>query len=588
MATRTTGTVNTTAFVDEDGLAKGNPGGVNDLPGEEATSSALISLSYANGKPATANPFTWKTDDLSGITSQGKAVSFSVSNDGLTLTATDTSGAVVFDIVLEDTDSGLFKASLYQPLDHTVAKVEDDIIMSIGFDLTDSSGTVSSDSIAFFVDDDSPVVSLSGQDEVVVSNNTYTGDWSVDAGADGLSSVTVKVPGDSTAYSLDTPIQLDIGELTLNSDGTWTFIADSGATGAGSQLTFTVSAADGDGDTTSKTFTTEITAASPPTTTETDGDPSTKTPTAVVDEDGLPGGAEGGVGDVPGQSVVSTGRLGYSFGANGPASSGEFSWHLSDMPSLTSGGDPISYRLSGNGRSLVGTTPDGQRALSIQLSDVATGKYIVAIAQPLDHSSAGIEDNIAFSLGYTITDSQGLSADGKIDITINDDSPVANQDVATTDSATPVTVNILDNDRPGGDGTKISGLTVAGGAATGTVSANADGTVTFTPNASFSGSANITYTVTDGDGDKASGKLVVSVDSASGSGPVTPITDDDPSTLKPIAVVDEDGLPGGLSGGFNDVPTNTTVRTAALATTLVAMVLPVQVPLPGTLMVFRN
>ncbi|MBY5923695.1 MULTISPECIES: Ig-like domain-containing protein [unclassified Halomonas] len=556
--------MNTTAFLDEDGLTGGNAGGINDLPGTDITTQGLISFSYNNGTPASSSPFTWNTTGIQAITSGGSAVTYSVSGDGLTLTAADEGGEKVFELVMQDTSSGLFEATLFKSADHGISTAEDDLLLQIGFTLTDSTGATSTDMIAVFIDDDSPAITYQDGSEIEVST-THTGNWTLSGGADGLEDASVKVPGDSTRYALDTAIQLDNGVLTIKSDGTWTFTIDRDVIEDDPKLSFTVTASDTDGDVTSRTFNTTVKLKAVPVTPETDDDPATTSPTATVDEDGLEGGGEGGIGDVPEMFATARGELGYSYGASGPAAGADaFSWHLEDMPSLTSGGEAVSYTLSPNGRVIEGKTPDGEAVITLQLMDVENGSYTVFIRQPLDHSDTTMEDNIEFSVGFTITDAEGLSADGKLNVVVNDDSPKTLQDGASTDSTTAVTVDVLENDRPGGDGSQVTKVEVQGGAATGTAAINADGTVTFTPNVNFAGDAVITYTLVDGDGDQATGELAISVDSAGNVGPVTPDSDGDPLTKTEITVLDEEGLAGGVRGGVNDALTTATVRFGTL------------------------
>ncbi len=78
------------------------------------------------------------------------------------------------------------------------------------------------------------------------------------------------------------------------------------------------------------------------------------------------------------------------------------------------------------------------------------------------------------------------------------ESPEANDDTAVTAEDTPVTINVLDNDvdSDGDDLTVIDVLGVSNGSA----DINDDGTITFTPDPNFSGEAEFTYTITDGNG----------------------------------------------------------------------------------------
>ncbi|HMN93382.1 MAG TPA: Ig-like domain-containing protein, partial [Hydrogenophaga sp.] len=88
------------------------------------------------------------------------------------------------------------------------------------------------------------------------------------------------------------------------------------------------------------------------------------------------------------------------------------------------------------------------------------------------------------------------------------DAPVAVDDVAETDEDTPVTIAVLAND------TDVDGdaLTVTSAvAANGTVVINADGTITYTPNADFNGTDTISYEISDGQGGTATATVTVTV-----------------------------------------------------------------------------
>ena len=82
--------------------------------------------------------------------------------------------------------------------------------------------------------------------------------------------------------------------------------------------------------------------------------------------------------------------------------------------------------------------------------------------------------------------------------TINDP-PNAVDDTATTAYQTPIVIAVLANDSAGDAGDTLT-IQSLGAATGGTVAANLNGTVTFTPAAGFSGAAAFTYTVTDAGG----------------------------------------------------------------------------------------
>ena len=87
--------------------------------------------------------------------------------------------------------------------------------------------------------------------------------------------------------------------------------------------------------------------------------------------------------------------------------------------------------------------------------------------------------------------------------------PVANADATSAVTGQPVVVSVLLNDSDAdGDALRV---TAVGRPANGTAAANADGTVTYTPNAGFTGTDSFTYTVSDGKGGSATGTVTVGV-----------------------------------------------------------------------------
>ncbi|AMO77277.1 retention module-containing protein [Pseudomonas citronellolis] len=151
-----------------------------------------------------------------------------------------------------------------------------------------------------------------------------------------------------------------------------------------------------------------------------DGVPSAGNASAVVDEDGLPGGIQGNDG-LPGVGASASGSLGYDFGADGP---GTFAWSTTGLPALTSGGVALSYSVSPDGHVLTASA-NGQTVFTLSLTNLANGTYELVLQQPLDHPQHGVEDDIALSVPYTLTDGNGTPASGNLAILINDDSPTA-------------------------------------------------------------------------------------------------------------------------------------------------------------------
>jgi large repetitive protein len=122
---------------------------------------------------------------------------------------------------------------------------------------------------------------------------------------------------------------------------------------------------------------------------------------------------------------------------------------------------------------------------------------------------------------YTATDGTA-STPGTLTLSVAslNDVPVANPDAPpATPEDTPITFAPLANDSDA-DGnpltiTAINGQPIAVGTPVvlpeGTVSLNPDGTLTFTPAANFNGPVNLTYTVADGQGGSSTGAIALSV-----------------------------------------------------------------------------
>ena len=103
------------------------------------------------------------------------------------------------------------------------------------------------------------------------------------------------------------------------------------------------------------------------------------------------------------------------------------------------------------------------------------------------------------SFTYTVTDGQGGSAGATVTVTVEaagNQAPQAVDDAVETESKTPVTIGVLINDwDPDGDALTVTSVS---NGVKGTVTINADGTVTYTPGRKFKGSDNFTYVVSDG------------------------------------------------------------------------------------------
>jgi hypothetical protein len=113
---------------------------------------------------------------------------------------------------------------------------------------------------------------------------------------------------------------------------------------------------------------------------------------------------------------------------------------------------------------------------------------------------------------YAVTDGAAKATQpASVNVVIRpvNDPPVAGQDAVTTTQGVAVTIAVLSNDAdPDGDALSVASIGPAGA---GSVTLNADGTLTYVPEADFTGSDRFIYTVTDPLGAVATGSVTVTV-----------------------------------------------------------------------------
>ncbi|WP_218954221.1 tandem-95 repeat protein [Acinetobacter sp. YH01022] len=137
------------------------------------------------------------------------------------------------------------------------------------------------------------------------------------------------------------------------------------------------------------------------------------------------------------------------------------------------------------------------------------------------------------------------------------DAPVANPDIATVIEDTAATIIVLGNDTDAENDT----LTVtAASALHGTVTINADGTLSYTPNTNYTGADTISYSISDGMGGTSSSVVNVSV---------TPVNDA-PVAIDDLITVAEDAIftsTVSLLANDSDVDSNFTAVAGTYTTT---------------------
>jgi large repetitive protein len=133
------------------------------------------------------------------------------------------------------------------------------------------------------------------------------------------------------------------------------------------------------------------------------------------------------------------------------------------------------------------TVTSGTGTTTFDLSPIAESSSTVEFRVYLWSGGAGWRDLNSLSLeGRTISDAPPPAT-----------APVANNDAASTNAGQAIIIDVLTNDTDG-DGDTLTVSSIATQPASGTVTINANHTMTYTPNSGFTGSDSFTYFATDG------------------------------------------------------------------------------------------
>ncbi|WP_298686082.1 Ig-like domain-containing protein, partial [uncultured Sphingomonas sp.] len=179
---------------------------------------------------------------------------------------------------------------------------------------------------------------------------------------------------------------------------------------------------------------------------------------------------------------------------------------------------PLGARFSdADGDTLRFTATGLPAGLSI---DAATG----LISGTIDHAASQVAGGVYTTI-VTADDGHGGTTATNFHWTIANPAPIARNDRATTAEDTALIVAPLANDTdPDGDALVIESAS----APNGRVAINPDGTLSYTPNAGFSGQDAIAYTISDGEGGRSSATVMIT------------ITPDPPSAMPLAARSDHD------------------------------------------------
>lgn len=158
---------------------------------------------------------------------------------------------------------------------------------------------------------------------------------------------------------------------------------------------------------------------------------------------------------------------------------------------------------------LANDTDVDSAVLTVTEATAENGTVLIKTDNTLDYTPKAEFSGIDI-INYKIDDNELGTATAKVTVTVTavNDSPVAQDDSATTTEDTSVTVNVLANDSDVDDEVlSVAVVDVTNGGAL----SNPDHSITYFPAENFSGEAVVNYTVTDAQGLTANAKLVVTV-----------------------------------------------------------------------------
>jgi endonuclease/exonuclease/phosphatase family metal-dependent hydrolase len=126
----------------------------------------------------------------------------------------------------------------------------------------------------------------------------------------------------------------------------------------------------------------------------------------------------------------------------------------------------------------------------------------ILVSNNLSTTAAGEIDIVHLNAEFADQDSDHDPLVARFTLPQANSAPVANNDTATTNEDTAVTISVLANDTDADGNTTILSetLAIATAPSNGTLSVNEEGTLTYTPNLEFFGSDSFTYTVQDNQG----------------------------------------------------------------------------------------
>lgn len=423
--------------VDEDGLEGANVD--NGLAGEvtstgSASANGTIIVDFGSDVPAPLAGSLVLNDSAAldtQLTVNNVAVTFA--KDGNDLVGS-VAGNEVIRISLTTAVAGPgatevtygYTVTLSQAIDQAVAGLEDtDFLSGIGFTVTDSDGTTASGAFGVTIVDDLPTLNVSDAPTSVVEGATANGTWTLDAGADGVTSINVSFGSGSATLSLAPGSSVSItqptGTLTVNANGTFSFAAAGNQNNAANpSATFTLSAVDRDNDPTSDSLTIAITDGANPT--------NAAPITLTVNEAAL-----AVIGSNPSSpDETASGNLSFTAGSD-TLSGFAFTGVAGLAANIDGAGTDLFWSMAPGGQTIIGSlTMGGPAAITISLTApasiapgaTASATVTVTLADNLPHELAmAAQTAVLGTVTVQATDTDGDLATGVVTVQVIDDVP---------------------------------------------------------------------------------------------------------------------------------------------------------------------
>ena len=434
------GSIDASATVNENGLPErnGEPEGTQE-PSNGETTTGTINYVSLDGTDAVL---------INGV--EVVSVGQQIAGQYGTLTITSIADGVIgYSYTLTDNTSGANTTDVFEV---TVIDTDGDTATA---DLT----VTIIDDVPFAVDDVDVVGGVNGP---VATGNVMTGAGTVTgaAGADTEGADGASVSGVSGAGGSDSTFNEDgnlvvtgaHGTLVIDADGNYTYTPFANAPGGASDV-FDYTLTDGDGSTSNATLTINISDLAPLV---------GENAMVQLDDDAFAGNP-GGTGD-DADSLNVTGTL------SGTGGNGALTFALTGASGL-----PDGFTVSSNNGTTMIISQGDTPVLQVVINP-ADGSYEVTQLAVVDHPAGGDENNLDFTVDYSVTDIDGDSAHGTLDINIDDDTPVIAApeqsyvpDVVLDES--PVGEDVGGDFAPAG----LHSVTVSFAGAFGSVSYGADG-----------------------------------------------------------------------------------------------------------------